>query len=270
MMENYIEALAARCKAVPEDGDFERNGLLYCGKCRTPRECRVQIGRSLRVVGCTCDCRNRRYEAGRERQRQDEERLKTESLRLTGIADRGLRDCRFDAAVSSPLIEKCRRYVERWEDARSENMGILFWGDTGGGKTYAAACIANQLIDRGIPAMITSFPRILAAGFEERQELLRKIGRFPLLVLDDLGAERGTGMALETVFAVIDERYKSGKPLIATTNLSLREMQEPEDVAHRRIYDRVLEMCTPVLVQKAEYRKVEASRKLRMARELFG
>lgn len=269
MIGSYMEALTKRCRAVPEKGDFERDGVLYCGKCRTPKECRVALGGTMRIVGCVCDCRNQRYKEDLERQRMEDERLRVDSLRLTGISDRGLRDCRFENAISCPLIEKCRRYAERWDDARSENVGILLWGGPGGGKTYAAACIANHLIDRGVPAMITSFPRILAAGFEERQELLRRIGRFPLLVLDDLGAERGTEMALETVFAVIDERYKSGKPLIATTNLTLEEIKDPADVAHRRIYDRVLEMCTPVLVQEADYRKNEASRKMLVAREIF-
>lgn len=269
MTPDYIERLAKKCAAVQEEGDYRRNGLLYCGKCHTPKECRFNYGGALRIMGCVCECRNKLYEAEREHDRQEEERLKVDSLRLTGIADKGLRNCRFENANSSDLIEKCRRYAERWGNVCSENMGMLLWGDTGGGKTFAAACIANAVIDMGHPVMITSFPRILSAGFDEREELLRKIRKFSLLVLDDLGAERETEAALETVYAVIDERYKSGKPLIVTTNLPLKEIQDPKDMTHRRIYDRVLEMCTPVLVQKAEYRKNEASRKMRMAKEIF-
>ncbi len=269
-MDGYIERLAKKCAAVREAGDYEHNGLLHCGKCHAPKECRVSMGETLRVMGCFCECGNKRYEAERERRRREEEQLKADRLRLTGIADKGLRNCRFENARDSAVIEKCRRYAERWKEVRSENVGMLLWGDTGGGKTYAAACVANTLIDRGHPVLVTSFPRILAAGFDEREELLQKTGRFSLLVLDDLGAERGTEMALETVYAVIDERYKSRKPLIVTTNLPLREIQEAKDLAHKRIYDRVLEVCTPVLVQKAAYRRDEASRKMRLAKEIFG
>ncbi|MCC8028520.1 MAG: ATP-binding protein, partial [Lachnospiraceae bacterium] len=64
----------------------------------------------------------------------------------------------------------------------------------------------------------------------------------------DLGIERSTEYALEQVYAVIDERYKTGKPLIITTNLTLSQMKNPEDVAHARIYSRVMELCTPVQV----------------------
>ena len=41
------------------------------------------------------------------------------------------------------------------------------------------------------------------------------------LILDDFGMERGTEYGLEQVFNVIDSRYRSGKPLIVTTNLTL-------------------------------------------------
>ncbi len=47
--------------------------------------------------------------------------------------------------------------------------------------------------------------------------------------------ERGTEYGLEQVFNVIDSRYRSGKPLIVTTNLTLDDLHNPEDTAHSRI-----------------------------------
>ena len=58
--------------------------------------------------------------------------------------------------------------------------------------------------------------------------------------------ERGTEYGLEQVFNVIDSRYRSGRPLIVTTNLTLDDLHNPEDTAHSRIYDRLLSMCVPV------------------------
>lgn len=40
--------------------------------------------------------------------------------------------------------------------------------------------------------------------------------------------------------------YRSRKPLIVTTNLTLDEIRYPQDTPHTRIYDRLLEMCIPV------------------------
>lgn len=270
MTQEVLENLIQKSGAVAEPGDYQRDGLLYCGTCGTPKQCRIQLGGSVRVVGCLCQCANRRLEEERENWKLEEERLKIDALRVSGIADTSLRGCRFETAQESPVIANCRLYVQRWENVRENNLGILLWGETGGGKTYAAACVANALIDRGVPALITSFPRILAASYSEREDLLYKISRFPLLVLDDFGAERGTNAALETVYTVIDERYKAKKPTIATTNLTMAELHDPKDLAHRRIYERILEMCTPVFVDGSSYRKDAGARKLEIMKEILG
>ena len=83
-----------------------------------------------------------------------------------------------------------------------------------------------------------------------------------MLILDDFGMERGTEYGLEQIYAVIDGRYRSGKPLIATTNLTLHELKNPQDTAHARIYDRLLEMCVPVQFKGESFRKRTAQEKL--------
>ena len=61
--------------------------------------------------------------------------------------------------------------------------------------------------------------------------------RFPLLILDDFGMERGTdSTVLEQVYNVIDSRYRSRKPPIVTTNLSLTESAESTGHSRPRPY----------------------------------
>lgn len=91
-----------------------------------------------------------------------------------------------------------------------------------------------------------------------------------LLIIDDLGIERGTEYALEQVYNVIDTRYKSGRPLIVTTNLTLDELKAPADIPHKRIYDRVLGMCVPVMFNGVNFRKKEAAANMEAAKKLFG
>ena len=74
--------------------------------------------------------------------------------------------------------------------------------------------------------------------------------------------ERGTEYGLEQVYNVIDSRCRSGKPLIVTTNLSLAELQNPQDTPHARIYDRLLEMCCPVCVSGENFRRENAAQKM--------
>ena len=79
----------------------------------------------------------------------------------------------------------------------------------------------------------------------------------------------GTEYGLEQVYNVIDSRYRSRKPLIVTTNLSLTELQNPQDTAHARIYDRVLEMCLAYPLYRRELPKETAQAKLNGLKELL-
>ena len=266
---DLIETLARRSAAVEAPGDYRQDGLLYCGSCGTPKQCRITFGAETRVVGCQCACGVRRYDAERQAERDRERRLRIETMRDLGITDRKLRGYTFESAVETPELRKARRYAEHFREMQADNVGLLFWGGVGGGKTFAAGCIANALIAKGTAVMVTSFPRILAARYEDRGEIVSQLSRYPLLILDDLGAERQSGYALETVYMIIDERYKSGKPLIVTTNLHLKELKEPKDIGCARIYDRVLELCVPVGFPGASRRGSAAAEKLRRAKELF-
>lgn len=88
-------------------------------------------------------------------------------------------------------------------------------------------------------------------------------------ILDDFGMERGTEYGLEQVYNVIDSRYRSEKPLIVTTNLSLDELNNPPDTAHKRIYDRVTEMCTPVCCSGVNFRREKAQEKMERLKKLM-
>lgn len=119
---------------------------------------------------------------------------------------------------------------------------------------------------------MTNFALILndlAASYKDRNEYISRLCSFPLLILDDFGMERGTEYGLEQVYNVIDSRYRSGKPLIVTTNLTLEELQNPEDTAHARIYDRLTEMCTLVRITRENFRKARAREKIEQLKTLL-
>ncbi len=101
------------------------------------------------------------------------------------------------------------------------------------------------------------------------RRIITRLCSFPLLILDDFGMERGTEYGLEQVYNVIDSRYRSGKPLIVTTNLTLEELQNPEDTAHARIYDHLTEMCTPVRITGENFRKAKAREKMEQLKTLL-
>ncbi len=173
-------------------------------------------------------------------------------------------------------LEQARRYVANWKQMLEQNLGLLFWGKPGNGKTFAAGCIANALLeleDIHAPTVkMTTFGTILnklpGMSAQDKEWYLSGFQTCDLLILDDLGMERKSDYAREQVFNLIDSRYLSCKPLIVTTNLSLSDLKHPSDMHEQRIYDRILEMCVPVCFDGDSLRPARAKEKLKLYREL--
>ena len=196
-----------------------------------------------------------------------------EDLKRRGFSDTAMRDWTFENDNGrNPQTAVARFYAEHWDTMQAENIGYLFWGGVGTGKSYLAGCIANALMEQKIPVRMTNFAAILndlAASFEGRNEYISRLCRYPLLILDDFGMERDTAYGLEQVYSVIDSRYRSRRPLIVTTNLTLQQIQNPTDTAYARIYDRLLEMCAPVRFTGGNFRRETAQAKLERLKNLM-
>ena len=190
----------------------------------------------------------------------------------------GLYGYRFDLDNGQvPQMEHARAYVSRWNDMSQQNVGLLFWGKPGNGKTFVAGCIANALLEmesmHAPSVVMTTFGTILnklpGMAVSDKEWYLGSFQTCDLLVLDDFGMERQTDYAREQVFNIIDGRYLARKPMIITTNLSLTELKHPCDMVEQRIFDRVLEMCVPVCFDGESLRRGKAQEKIQMYRDLL-
>ncbi len=257
----------------PEDYTGE-DGLLYCGKCHTPKQFRMTVPpMEGRMLPCSCQCEQERLDREPAEQEAQRRRQAVADLKHKGFTDPAMREWTFaNDSGKCPQMKHARFYVEHWEQMKMENIGYLLWGGVGTGKSYFAGCIANALMEQEIPVRMTNFALILndlTASFEGRNEYIARLCRAPLLILDDFGMERGTEYGLEQVYNVIDSRYRSRRPLIVTTNLSLQDLQHPQDTAHARIYDRLLEMCAPIRFSGENFRRATAQNKLARLKNLM-
>lgn len=273
--DGVLDELARQNEPVQQPGDYIQNDLLMCGKCNTPKECLVEILGTVRKFGCLCKCQSERYREEQAQMRQREAFERVNRLRAQGIQDKHYREWTFanDDGSNPQMMDKARKYCERWMDMYRDNIGLLLWGDVGNGKTYFAACIANYLIDHGVPVLMTNFIRLANAlsGYDEdKNAYIKSLDNYKLMIIDDLGAERQSDYMLEQVYNVIDSRYKSRQPLIITTNLALNELKNPSDIKYSRIYSRILEMCVPIAFRGADRRKEALNTKLEQAKKLFG
>ena len=266
MLDNIIRTAQKGAEVDPDD--YERDGLLYCHRCGTAKQHRIKTPSGKdRVVPCMCACQSARYDQDRKEEKKRREMEEIERLRSSGIR-LALRGCTFDKADpgrNKTQLDLARRYAEHFGEMKDNNTGLLFFGPPGNGKTFTAACIANDLVSRGIPVLMTTFPDIirLAQDMESDEKLnyFRSLNRYDLLVVDDLGVERKTDFGYETVFSVIDQRYIAGKPLIVTTNLTRQELDHPGDPRYSRVYDRILEMSVPVEFSGESIRPEKAKQK---------
>lgn len=76
---------------------------------------------------------------------------------------------------------------------------------------------------------------------------------------ENILVQESAGHALENIFSVIDWRYRSGKPLIITTNLPLAQLKRETKIEKKRIYDRILERCIPVKIDGVRRREAMAN-----------
>lgn len=230
------------------DGDYIKDGLLFCGKCHTPKQIEVVIcGKAVRPY-CLCKCGE---EAENEKQRKIKETFRREEIernRHSGFLDIDMIGCTFDRDdEANPKISGiAQRYVEHFDIMRKQGKGLLMFGGTGTGKSFMAACIANALIDQGYKCLVTNFPRIineLTGLFEGKQAYINDLNRYALLVIDDLAIERDTEYTAEIIQNVIDSRYRANLPLIVTTNLQIEDILHPKDIRRQRLFSRLKEMC---------------------------
>ena len=197
----------------PEPEDYTgEDGLLYCGKCHKPKEAYFPEGKALFGLDrhpAECDCQRaarEEREAAEQRRRHLDTVEETETPGLYRPHHAGLDFCKRQR--QEPADRTCPPVCGALEDMRADNIGCLFWGGVGTGKSYLAGCIANALMEKEIPVHMTNFALILndlAASFEGRNECISRLCRYPLLILDDFGMERGTEYGLEQVFNVIDQ-----------------------------------------------------------------
>lgn len=281
---DILDGVVQRSLQNQEPGDYmDAEGFLCCGKCHTRKQMDVTLpaleGRERKTirVGTLCDCGKERVEQEKREKEQREFTERMERLRRDGITDPAYLTHTFaqDDRRNPKISDVCQKYVTNWDEMKAQNIGILFYGDVGTGKSFLACAIANALLGRLVSVSVTNFPRILnslqGSFDDERQKRIDRLQRYSLLVIDDLGVERDTSYSAEQVYNVIDTRARSGKPVIITTNLSLKDLQNPPSLAYKRIYDRVLEMCPIRLKLVGESRRTgNANARRDAARRILG
>lgn len=259
-----------------DDDYISADGLLYCGKCHTAKQTHLDdklkpfFGNSD-VMQTPCKCEREQVEREEQDRKAKQLEIKRRIFRsewlpkcFLNIAYRE-RTFENDNGQTPELIKAARDFVERFNYYQDLHSGLLFSGNVGTGKTYVAACIANELLKRGIKVVFRTENELLREACSDKSEFLHDyLNKASLFILDDFGACIKSEKQAGVIFPYIDDWSASKKPLIITTNLKPADFKETEDTEKARIFSRVIEVCSiPVVVNGKDIRR-------KISREKYG
>lgn len=215
------------------------DGILRCGICSEPKACkRTILGKDLILpVMCSCDV---------EKNAEFEKRMKLEQIerrRREAFGKSKKINCTFSIDDKPESVQSvfARKYAANF--ARIKKW-LVFFGSTGTGKSFLAACIVNCVIDSGFTAHFVKMSEVARHLWDAayKEEVFTRLCRYDLLVIDDFGSENDTNYMNSMVFDLIDSRYEAEKNTIITTNLSIENFKKPKDLNQQRIFSRLNEM----------------------------
>lgn len=244
---------------------MEPEVLHRCEKCGEPDLIKVKLLANWFSTTAMCRCQKEakaKQEAEDARQAFRDEIIRNKSVAFT---DRAMQNCTFenDDGTNPGVRNIAFKYAEKFERIKKSGKGLLFFGAVGNGKTFYAGCIANYLLDRGYKVLLTNIYRIEGHMRHEadRDDYIDSLERYELLIIDDFGTERDTEYMNEIVFQIIDARYRSGLPMILTSNITAEELGKPDSIKNQRIFSRILDRCVPIEFTGKDRRRENISSK---------
>lgn len=262
-----------------EAGDYSQDGVLYCGQCKEPKQAAVDLKEhgGVKLLPRQCRCQREVAEAERKSIEAARARMKNDDIIRSGYADSSYLNDTFqvDDGKQPKVTQDLKRYVSKWQEMKEQNIGLLFLGPCGSGKTFFASCIANaireQYLDFVLITTLTALIAKMSRNFGDQSvNAERQLMTYPLVVIDDLGVERDTTFVNEKVENIINIRCRAKLPLIVTTNLSLEDLKATKDIRQARITSRLSEMCVPYAITGSDRRRPRGQSKVTAAREQLG
>ena len=160
-------------------------------------------------------------------------------------------------------------YIITTPISEMQKNGLYLYGDSGRGKTFLAAIIAQEMIQTyrtvifgDVPSLLDDLRSTFNSKSEKQiEDVMNYLTKAEVLVLDDIGTEKATDWAVERLYLIINNRYNSGKITIVTSNYTLDELNYHYNLADSKIGDRITsrlkEMCSVARIGGCNWREVK-------------
>ena len=231
------------------EGDYEKDGVMYCGYCHTPRQILHMWRGEMRPFPIHCRCQRECLARIAEEQEERARWEKAELCRQHALPYAYMHRWTFanDDGGSPKAARYFRQYADNFEEMKKDGSGIFLFGPKGAGKTYAAVQIVNALCDKGYHCLMTSFMEIvknlLSLNRENRQQYLDDICSHDLLVFDDFGGETNSNFFDINMEEIVKTCYRKFIPMIVITPLAQDALEQGLNATRQKAVGRLKERC---------------------------
>ena len=131
---------------------------------------------------------------------------------------------RMPAKIRRLVPELCKgNFVDKAEN-------ILAFGLPGRGKTHLLCAIGHELIKKEIPVIFFSTQQLVSQLLRAKRDYeldvaIRKLEKYPAVILDDIGYVKQNREEMEVLFTFLSERYER-KSVLITSNLVFSQWEQ--------------------------------------------
>ena len=279
-MESMVEVInkLSATNTQMKDDEYLKDGLIYCKKCNTPRQARINLFGQETIVKCMCKCEKDAYIETENKAKQLEKMDRIKALKVNSLLGKRYENVSFDTCIDTnesfvKAKARCKKYCEISATVLQKGYGIYIYGDSGTGKTHLTACMCNYLTEKMNQCLFTNFSEIsksIRSTFynhtNSEENLIKNISNVDFLFLDDIGTEimQKNGedtWVQEKMYDIINTRYNSKRPTIFTSNYSMNELINNRGMMNKTV-DRILEMSNAVLKLEGKSMRKRANEKI--------
>lgn len=210
-----------------------------------------------------------------EQERAEQERLASERGRLQlerermqerlgrsaiprRFIGRGFDNFNVSTEEQARALAVCRKFADEFADKWTLGQGLVLSGKPGTGKSHLAAAVMQHVIANHSTLYVTCMDVIRMVretwrrdSQESERDVLNRLGRINLLVIDEVGVQYGTDSEQNILFDVLDLRYRDQLPTILLTN---QDMAGAKQFLGERTWDRIRETSRWVAFEWESYR----------------
>ena len=165
-------------------------------------------------------------------------------------------DFSFNPSINAAYIRELAtcRFIEKGE-------GIFLIGPTGTGKTHLAKALCHQACRKHFTTAFYPFHQFFnelnkAELKNKLSQLIKKLIKIDLLVIDDFGFKKIDQQSAEYLYAIVDARY-AVKSIILTSNRAITDWSAifPDPLMANAILDRLAHHSHQIVIKGESYRK---------------